>query len=75
MYKILVKLLANRMGKVLEKVIDNCRSIFLDGRQLLHSVLVANKVVEDVKRRKRSKKKIITRIFINKLLKVLIRLI
>lgn len=57
MYKILVKLLANRMGKVLEKVIDNCQSIFLDGRQLLHSVLVANKVVEDVKRRKRSKKK------------------
>lgn len=52
LYKILGKLLANRMRKVLGKVIDHCQSAFHGGRILLHSVLVVNEVVEDAKRRK-----------------------
>lgn len=52
--KILAKVLAKRLKKVLEVVIDQRQSAFLGGRQLLHSVLVANKVVDDAKRRKKN---------------------
>lgn len=54
LYKILVKLLANRMKKVFGKVIDNCQSAFIEGRQLLRSVVVANEVLEEAHREKMS---------------------
>lgn len=39
---------------VLGKVIDNCQSAFLGERKLLYRVRVANAVMEDAKRRKKS---------------------
>jgi len=43
-----------RLKKVLRKVIDGRQSAFLESRGLMDGVLVANKVSEEVKRRKSS---------------------
>jgi len=50
LYKIVAKVLSCRMKKVLPAVIDECQSTFLKDRGLLDSVVVANEVVEELKR-------------------------
>lgn len=52
MYKVLSKVLANRLRKVIHCVILDCQSTFVKGRQILDGVLVANELVDDTKRRK-----------------------
>lgn len=52
MYKIVAKLLARRLRMVLGGVIDQRQSTFLEGRNLIHSAMIANEVVDDAKRRK-----------------------
>ncbi|GKV46692.1 hypothetical protein SLEP1_g53669 [Rubroshorea leprosula] len=52
LYKILAKVLANRLRKVIGKVISMTQSAFLEGRQLIDSVLALNELVHDLKRRK-----------------------
>jgi len=47
-------MLANRLRKVMPQLIDERQSTFVKGRQLLHGVLVANEVVEEARRSKRS---------------------
>lgn len=54
LHKILAKLFANRLRKVLDKVIDHRQNVFLCGRQLFHSVMVTNEVIDEAKRRKKS---------------------
>ncbi|GKV07790.1 hypothetical protein SLEP1_g19511 [Rubroshorea leprosula] len=54
MYKILAKLLANRLRKVLDKIIGEQQMAFIKGRQLLDGVIIANEVIEEVKRKKKS---------------------
>ena len=49
-YKIVAKLLANKMKKVMPDIIDKRQSAFIGGRHLLHSVLIANEAEEEVKR-------------------------
>jgi len=53
-YKILSKILANRLKKVLPTVIDVNQSAFLDGRGMLDSILVANETVDYLKKEKES---------------------
>jgi len=53
-YKIIAKLLAERLKKVLPSVVDESQSAFLKGRGIIDSVLMANEVVEDIRRRGRS---------------------
>ena len=52
-YKIISKILANRIKNVLPKVIDNSQSAFIKGRGLMNSILVANEVVEECRHKKR----------------------
>jgi len=54
LYKILTNVLANRIKRVIANVIDESQSAFLSNRGLLDSVLVLNKVVDDLKKRRKS---------------------
>lgn len=52
-YKIISKILANRLKIVLPKIIDNTQSAFIKGRGLLDSILVANEIVEEYRQKKK----------------------
>jgi hypothetical protein len=52
-YKILAKVLAGRLSKVMNSVISKAQSAFLKGRHLEDGVLVVNEVVEVARLRKR----------------------
>ncbi|XP_045820252.1 uncharacterized protein LOC123913525 [Trifolium pratense] len=52
LYKILSKLLANRLKRMLGKLISNCQSAFLPQRQILDEVVVLNEIIDLAKRRK-----------------------
>lgn len=51
-YKIIAKVLANRLGKKLEKVISKKQSAFIVNRNILDGVLIANEVIDEAKKRK-----------------------
>ncbi|GKU98706.1 hypothetical protein SLEP1_g11675 [Rubroshorea leprosula] len=51
-YKILSKVLANRLKNVMSEIISETQSAFIGGRQLVDSVLVLNEVVDEVRNRK-----------------------
>jgi len=53
-YKIIAKVLAERIKNVLPYVIDESQSAFLKGREILDSALMANEVIEDLRRGGRS---------------------
>ncbi|GKU91277.1 hypothetical protein SLEP1_g5176 [Rubroshorea leprosula] len=52
LYKIISKVLANRIKKVLPKVISGTQSAFLGGRQITDGVLILNEVIEEIKKKK-----------------------
>jgi len=53
LYKILFKLLANRLRKVVGKVVSESQSTFVQGRQILDGILIANELVDDAHMLKR----------------------
>ncbi|GKV38651.1 hypothetical protein SLEP1_g46541 [Rubroshorea leprosula] len=52
LYKIISKVLANRIKKVLPKLISGTQSAFLGGRQITDGILILNEVVEEIRRKK-----------------------
>jgi len=50
MYKIISKVLAGSIKKLLSSIIDDSQSTFLKDKGILDSVLMANEVVEDLRR-------------------------
>ncbi|GAU44264.1 hypothetical protein TSUD_400110 [Trifolium subterraneum] len=48
-YKILSKVLANRLRNVIGNIVSKSKSAFIKGRQILDGVLIANEVVDDAK--------------------------
>jgi hypothetical protein len=53
LYKVLAKLLANRLKNVIGSVISDTQSAFVKGRQILDGILVANEVVDEAKKLKK----------------------
>ena len=52
LYKILAKVLANRIKRVMGSIISHSQNAFVAGRQILDAALIANEVVDSVLRRK-----------------------
>ncbi|RVX10791.1 LINE-1 retrotransposable element ORF2 protein [Vitis vinifera] len=52
LYKLLAKVLANRLKKVVGKVVSSSQNAFVEGRQILDAALVANEVIDSVLKRK-----------------------
>ncbi|GLT27528.1 hypothetical protein SLA2020_025150 [Shorea laevis] len=53
MYKILAKILANRIKKVVDEIIGEEQMAFLRGRQLIDGVVIANEVVDEARKKKK----------------------
>ena len=52
-YKILSKVLANRLRKVVGNVVSASQYAFIKGRQILDGILIANELVDDAKVKKK----------------------
>ncbi|XP_024640828.1 uncharacterized protein [Medicago truncatula] len=53
LYKILAKILANRLRQVIGSVVSETQSAFVKDRQILDGILIANEVVDEARRSKK----------------------
>ena len=54
MYKLLAKVLANRLKKVVGKVVSSAQNAFVEGRQILDAALITNEAIDFLLKRNES---------------------
>ena len=54
LYKLLAKVLANRLKKVVGKVVSSTQNAFVEGRQILNAALIANEAINSLLKRNES---------------------
>ena len=64
LYKLLAKVLANRLKRVVERIVSNSQHAFVEGKQILDAFLIANETLDS--RLKSSKKEVICKLDIEK---------
>jgi hypothetical protein len=50
LYKILAKLLANRLRQFIGSVVSDARSAFVKNRQIIDGILIANEAVDEARK-------------------------
>lgn len=53
LYKIIVKVLALRVSKVLNLIVLDCQSAFFGGRQITDGIIILNEIIDEIKKRKK----------------------
>ena len=51
-YKLIAKVLANRLKKVMHGLVNTAQNTFVEGRQILDASLIANEVIDLILRKK-----------------------
>ena len=51
-YKLIAKVLANRLKKVMHGLVNTSQNAFAEGRQILDASLIANEVIDSILRKK-----------------------
>ena len=52
LYKLIVKVLANRLKRVMSGLVNKARNAFVGGKQILDASLIANEVIDSMRKRK-----------------------
>ena len=53
--KLLTKVLANRLKKVVSKMVSPAQNAFIEGRQILDATLIANKAIDSMLKKNESR--------------------
>ena len=52
LYKLLAKVLANRLKRVMHNLVNKAQNVFVEGRQIMDASLLANEIIDSMIKRK-----------------------